>query len=720
MNGCIIPGTSIAVDYWQVQRHPGLKLFFLTHLHGDHVVGLTSSWRHPIYCSPITAQLLAERFGVQHSVLRALTVGQSHLIRYCQGHHSHSAAACVQDQTSMGSGQQKAGMEKHACCELLSVTVIGANHCPGAVMFLFDGPFGKVLHTGDFRFSEGMFEEGSPLSQHVGTIDRIYLDNTYCSPECVFPTREEALQTIIDVVKSHNDYDIVFGVRGLGKEELLAAVALAVEEWINVPPTTLSFAKSLGLPSVFQTGHPDSRLRVVPFHHVSRDYVHQLNSKTPTIVILPTALYRGVSGKPYANIPEVYVIPYSDHSSYPELHQFVSKLRPAFVKPIVHGKVRGPFGVDFSSRQDMSCFQKYLTKPRQSQLSTASPEDPMNQNIGMCGFEDMFPDFQKPLLKRRKSVKNAPRKVLCPKGVNYMSDDEMEIWVSPQRSKQTKKSRVCTKNSLLPSAQASNNQNGQKKPKQNMGPKNSDKDVHGAALASQRKAADIRDRTDENTCHEDLQCTVSQVEGERSSPPPNHVPAKRTAEISVKVSEPTPLLCESRRKADDTVDCPGSELHACPHSRDAAVCYACRFSGLLTQMHENRPPSNAIQRMLAHKERKLCKEKENTAPLASSSTASEEPPREMRAASENIVKRPALKAQSVRGERFCIRTAIQNYLVYRYGGESAVSGSVQRAKLMDTYNKVIGTRHSVKNRVRVLELQQKLLKRKNTEVAELC
>ncbi len=34
----------------------------------------------------------------------------------------------------------------------ITVTAIDANHCPGAIMFLFEGYFGRILYTGDFRY----------------------------------------------------------------------------------------------------------------------------------------------------------------------------------------------------------------------------------------------------------------------------------------------------------------------------------------------------------------------------------------------------------------------------------------------------------------------------------------------------------------------------------------------------------------------------------------
>jgi hypothetical protein len=45
----------------------------------------------------------------------------------------------------------------YSTSEIMRVTVIDASeHCPGAVMFGFDGYFGRYLHTGDFRFTPAL------------------------------------------------------------------------------------------------------------------------------------------------------------------------------------------------------------------------------------------------------------------------------------------------------------------------------------------------------------------------------------------------------------------------------------------------------------------------------------------------------------------------------------------------------------------------------------
>lgn len=54
-------------------------------------------------------------------------------------------------------------------------------------MVIIEGPLGKVLHTGDFRFS-------SPkMVEEVKHVDFLYLDNTFLTPDENFPTQKEAV-----------------------------------------------------------------------------------------------------------------------------------------------------------------------------------------------------------------------------------------------------------------------------------------------------------------------------------------------------------------------------------------------------------------------------------------------------------------------------------------------------------------------------------------------
>lgn len=41
--------------------------------------------------------------------------------------------------------------------ETMTVTLIDANHCPGSVMFLFQGYFGSILYTGQYMDAQTRF-----------------------------------------------------------------------------------------------------------------------------------------------------------------------------------------------------------------------------------------------------------------------------------------------------------------------------------------------------------------------------------------------------------------------------------------------------------------------------------------------------------------------------------------------------------------------------------
>ena len=93
----------------------------------------------------------------------------------------------------------------------------------------------------------------------------------------------------------------------------------------------------LGLPDVFTTDEGAGRLRLVEQTEVRYSNMQKWNQVYPTLAILPT----GRPAVPYH--PNVHVVPYSDHSSYRELEDFISALKPAAVVPIVGTCLPGSF-----------------------------------------------------------------------------------------------------------------------------------------------------------------------------------------------------------------------------------------------------------------------------------------------------------------------------------------------------------------------------------------
>nr|XP_057939593.1 5' exonuclease Apollo-like [Doryrhamphus excisus] len=308
-NGKIIPDTPLAVDFWKVRKCPETRLFFLSHMHSDHTVGLTSTWTdRPIYCSPVTASLLKVKLGVKEKWIHPLELGDPYLLPL-----------------------DDIGKEN------MTVTLIDANHCPGAVMFLFEGYFGSILYTGDFRYSPSMLRELCLATS--ATINVLYLDNTNCDPNRIIPTRKQATQQIKEIIRSHPDHNVVLGLYTLGKESLLVDLAMEFQTWIEVSYDRMETLKALELPDVFTTDSGAGRIRVVEQREISFSALCQWNSEQPTLAIYPTS-------RPLVSFhPKVHVVPYSDHSSHQELIDFISGLKPSSLVPIIGNSIPGSLSV---------------------------------------------------------------------------------------------------------------------------------------------------------------------------------------------------------------------------------------------------------------------------------------------------------------------------------------------------------------------------------------
>lgn len=177
-----------------VDRFDGRNLastaYFLSHAHSDHMIGLSSPHFLDhlesnsgvyLYCSSITARFL--QASIRHRPLDPF-------VRPLP--HEEPVNITVPNVAEEASHQ-------------LCVTLIPAGHCPGSVMFLFEGRGGTVLYTGDFRTSVGDVERISALHNRDGTVktvDSLHIDTTFCHRDILhFPTREESASAIGDLVE---------------------------------------------------------------------------------------------------------------------------------------------------------------------------------------------------------------------------------------------------------------------------------------------------------------------------------------------------------------------------------------------------------------------------------------------------------------------------------------------------------------------------------------
>ncbi|GER48201.1 DNA cross-link repair protein pso2/snm1 [Striga asiatica] len=305
----------ISVDKWA----SGSQAYFLTHLHADHTSGLSSSWRRGLlYCSRLTAKLLPCKFpGFDLSLLRVLDIGPWYSLSL----------------TLISSGS----------ASTVYVKAIDAHHCPGSVMYLFRGEFGCKLYTGDFRWEKTGVRVENAKSMLLDalkndTLDVLYLDNTYCNPMYTFPSREVVAQQVVDIIKSHPNHDVVIGIDSLGKEDLLLYIAHTLDIKIWVWPERLQIMHLLGFHKNFTTQTSLTRVRAVPRYSFSTETLESLNAIRQTIGIMPSGLpwaTKSYSGNGKMSHEHIFVVPYSDHSCFPEIQEFVELLRPVNIRSIV-------------------------------------------------------------------------------------------------------------------------------------------------------------------------------------------------------------------------------------------------------------------------------------------------------------------------------------------------------------------------------------------------
>ncbi|XP_009460745.1 PREDICTED: 5' exonuclease Apollo [Nipponia nippon] len=245
----------------------------------------------------------------------------------------------------------------------VTVTLLDSNHCPGSVMFLFEGAFGTILYTGDFRYTSTM--QGEPALRGR-RIDRLYLDNTHCHPHRSLPSRQCATRQAAHVIRTHPRHQVVIGVYSLGKETLLVDLAVEFRTWVVVSPWRLEQMRLLELPDVFTAEEGAGWIRAVDVTEIRWDTLVSWNTLQPTIAILPT-------GRPVkVTHPNIHLVPYSDHSSFSELCEFVKWLKPCSVIPIVKGGMCQAYFQEYLSSAPQALPDLKIPKPLQESVQQQS------------------------------------------------------------------------------------------------------------------------------------------------------------------------------------------------------------------------------------------------------------------------------------------------------------------------------------------------------------
>ncbi|XP_047954585.1 DNA ligase 6 [Salvia hispanica] len=327
----LIPHSRFIVDGFK-HADPNFSLsYFLSHFHSDHYTGLSPHWTTGIiYCSSTTATLLHQILNIPRQLISPLPLAQKVLID---------------------------GSE---------VYLVDANHCPGAVQFLFKVPTTsggadfRYVHTGDFRYSKEMKNENA-ISEFIGA-DAVFLDTTYCNPKFVFPSQEESIEYIVGVIERlgfENAKNVLFLVATyvIGKERILLEISRRCKRKIHVNERKMAIlsALELGETGVFTLDESESDVHVVgwnvlgetwPYFRPNFTKIGEIMSErgySKVVGFVPTGwtyeLKRNKFSVRTKDSFEIHLVPYSEHSNYDELREYVKFLKPKRVIPTVGADV---------------------------------------------------------------------------------------------------------------------------------------------------------------------------------------------------------------------------------------------------------------------------------------------------------------------------------------------------------------------------------------------
>jgi len=314
-----IEGTHICVDAFSYGEIDNCDAYFLSHYHYDHFIGLNKEFKNKLFCSKVTANLVIKNIKVDKKFIQVLEMDKF---------------LDIYDDNSV------------------QVALIDANHCPGSVMFLFKlNKLRKfVLHTGDFRASDELVNN---IIFSKISIDIVYLDTTYLDSYYTFLPQSKIVALGVEVVKNElrtkPNALIVCGTYTIGKEKVFCAIAQALNIKVYVTTEKKNIIDCLEDEKLSQLITRDPN---VPCVHVVQ--MGKLNVKDLEELVLKHQCHdqvialkpsgwthnssnsNGVSVVTKSKNIIIYGLEYSEHSSFAELKNFVTTLKPKRIIPTVN------------------------------------------------------------------------------------------------------------------------------------------------------------------------------------------------------------------------------------------------------------------------------------------------------------------------------------------------------------------------------------------------